>query len=80
MSNTYSKLAASGILLFGLATLWFINDRASSRLVSKFYRELKDPEITKAEALRRAQVSLLGDRRYRHPSYWSPFLMIGNWL
>ncbi len=63
-----------------LATLWFINDRASSVLVSKFYRHLKSPGISKAEALRRAQRELLEDRVYRHPAYWSPFLMIGNWL
>jgi CHAT domain-containing protein len=63
-----------------LATLWFINDQASSGLVSSFYRELLDPTVSKAEALRRAQVELMADRRYRHPGYWSPFLLIGNWL
>ncbi|MBP6505644.1 MAG: CHAT domain-containing protein, partial [Rhodoferax sp.] len=31
-------------------------------------------------ALRQAQLTLLSDRRYRHPYYWSPFLLIGNWL
>ena len=63
-----------------LATLWFINDSASSTLVIRFYRELKNPAISKAKALRLAQLSLIGDRRYRHPGYWSPFLLIGNWL
>ena len=23
---------------------------------------------------------LLADPRYQHPGYWSPFLLIGNWL
>ena len=63
-----------------LATLWFINDRASSVLVTRFYRELKNPAVSKAQALRFAQLSLIEDRRYRHPGYWSPFLLIGNWL
>ena len=63
-----------------LATLWFINDRSSAQLVEEFYRQLLDPQISKAQALRRAQLVLLDDRRYRHPSYWSPFLIIGNWL
>jgi CHAT domain-containing protein len=63
-----------------LATLWHINDQASSLLVAEFYRQLREPGITKAEALRRAQRKMLGDLRYRHPGYWSPFLVIGNWL
>ena len=63
-----------------LATLWTVNDPASAELVSTFYRELQDPAVSKAKALQQAQVGLLKDARYRHPSYWSAFLLIGNWL
>ena len=63
-----------------LATLWSVSDLASTQLVSDFYRELGQGRDSKAEALRQAQLALMADRRYRHPYYWSPFLMIGNWL
>jgi CHAT domain-containing protein len=63
-----------------LASLWHINDQASSALVAEFYRQLARPGVSKAEALRRAQREMLNDLRYRHPGYWSPFLLIGNWL
>jgi CHAT domain-containing protein len=63
-----------------LATLWTVNDPASALLVSEFYRQLLDPSVSKAKALQQAQLKLLADRRYRHPGYWSPFLLIGNWL
>lgn len=64
-----------------LATLWFIDDEATSRLVPEFYRQLRDnPEISKAEALQRAQLLFIGDKRFEHPSYWAPFLLINNWL
>jgi CHAT domain-containing protein len=63
-----------------LATLWFINDESTAALISRFYAELRNPDTSKAEALRRAQLSLLTDRRSRHPGYWAPFLLIGNWL
>jgi CHAT domain-containing protein len=64
-----------------LATLWFINDQASSLLVSEFYRQLSArPTPTKAKALQEAQRQIRADLRYRHPAYWSPFLIIGNWL
>jgi CHAT domain-containing protein len=63
-----------------LATLWYINDQASSDLVAEFYRQLQDPAVSRALALQRAQLKLLNDPRYRHPGYWSPFLLINNWL
>ena len=63
-----------------LATLWTVNDPASAELVSAFYRDLQDPSVSKAKALQQAQLGLLKDPRYRHPSYWSAFLLIGNWL
>ena len=63
-----------------LATLWFINDRASAVLVAEFYNQLQNPDHSKVKALQQAQLKLLEDRRYEHPIYWSPFLLIGNWL
>ncbi|NOZ54016.1 MAG: CHAT domain-containing protein [Gammaproteobacteria bacterium] len=63
-----------------LASLWAINDKASSLLITEFYRQLLDDNVTKAVALQRAQIKLMGNIRYRHPGYWSPFLLIGNWL
>ncbi len=63
-----------------LATLWFINDEASAALVSEFYRQLRNPSLSKAEALQQAQLNLLGDRVYQHPAYWSAFLLLNNWL
>jgi CHAT domain-containing protein/Tfp pilus assembly protein PilF len=63
-----------------LATLWYIDDRASSILVAEFYRQLQDPLRSRAAALQRAQLKLLNARRYRHPAYWSPFLLINNWF
>ena len=63
------------------ATLWFVNDEASSSLVSNFYTQLRNsPALTKAAALQKAQVQLLSDVRYSHPCYWAPYLIIGNWL
>ena len=63
-----------------LATLWAINDQASAMLVTEFYRQLQHKDLTKAQALQRAQTKLMQNVRYRHPGYWSPFLLIGNWM
>jgi len=64
-----------------LATLWFVNDQSTSALISEVYAQLSgSPPASKARALQAAQIKLLNDRRYRHPCYWSPYLIIGNWL
>ncbi len=62
-----------------LATLWYVNDQVTSELVTTFYRNLR-PDTTKAAALQQAQLEILSDLRYRHPAYWAPYLLIGNWL
>ncbi|MGF1542354.1 MAG: CHAT domain-containing protein [Pleurocapsa sp.] len=66
-----------------LATLWGANDDATSVLMGKFYENLAaNTQLTKAHALREAQLDLLKteDSQYRHPYYWAPFVLIGNWL
>ena len=66
-----------------IATLWGANDEATANLMGKFYQNLAaDTQISKARALRQAQLELLveEDSLYRHPYYWAPFVLIGNWL
>lgn len=63
-----------------LATLWFVNDEASSALVVEFYRQLKNPLLSKAQALRQAQLKLMENPDFQHPIYWAPFLLLNNWL
>jgi CHAT domain-containing protein len=63
-----------------LGTLWSVNDVAASQIVIEFYRQLQDPQISRAAALQRAQVPLLDDHRYRHPGYWAAFVLLNNWL
>lgn len=63
-----------------LASLWSVSDRSTAFLMIEFYRELGKPGITKAEALRRAQVALLHQDDYTSAYYWAPFVLLGNWL
>ncbi|OKH31344.1 hypothetical protein FACHB389_21940 [Nostoc calcicola FACHB-389] len=36
--------------------------------------------MTKAEAVHRAQLKLLKHPNYNAPSFWSSYVLIGNWL
>ncbi|WP_349262399.1 CHAT domain-containing protein [Geminicoccus sp.] len=49
-------------------------------MIPKFYEGLLNPGTNKAEALRQAQLPLIQDPATRHPFYWAPFLLIGNWV
>jgi len=62
-----------------IASLWFVNDESTAFLISEFYRELKNIHLSKAQALQAAQKKLFTVKKFQHPAYWSPFLLIGNW-
>lgn len=62
-----------------LGTLWTVSDQSTSVLMVRFYHELTHPGVTKAEALRRAQLSLLLEPKYRTPYFWAPYVLVGNW-
>ncbi|WP_414566710.1 CHAT domain-containing protein [Anabaena sp. CCY 9613] len=63
-----------------LASLWQIDDESTAFFVGKFYQELHKGNITKAAALRHAQLELLQHPNYKAPSFWSTYVLIGNWL
>ncbi|MEH2231831.1 MAG: CHAT domain-containing protein [Nostoc sp.] len=63
-----------------IATLWPVKDRAAAMLMTRFYDQLRQPKITKAEALRQAQISLIRQTDFHEPFFWSGFVLIGNWI
>ncbi len=63
-----------------IAGLWSLNDEASAVFMTRFYQELVKPGTTKSQAFRQAQLSLIQDNRFRAPFYWSPYVLVGNWL
>ncbi|WP_334987891.1 CHAT domain-containing protein [Nostoc sp.] len=60
-----------------LATLWSIDDRSTSDVMSEFYRQLK-AGVNKAEALQRAQLAVFA--KEKAPYFWAPYVLVGNWL
>lgn len=78
-----------------MATLWSVDQSSTMNLMVNFYDYYQKDGVSKAEALRQAQLSLLRvsdklkkdfikpkinpDRNFSHPYYWSGFVLIGNW-
>ncbi|MBE9116033.1 CHAT domain-containing protein [Lusitaniella coriacea LEGE 07157] len=63
-----------------LASLWSVSDEATAQLMTQLYRELTEQKVTKAQALRNAQLALLNSDTFSHPYYWGAFVLVGNWL
>ncbi|MEM9151524.1 MAG: CHAT domain-containing protein, partial [Cyanobacteria bacterium P01_F01_bin.3] len=63
-----------------LASLWNLDDASGAVFIGQFYEALSRPNTTKAEALRQAQLALFENPNYRHPTYWSAYVLVGNWL
>jgi CHAT domain-containing protein len=73
----FSGMAIKTNALSAIGTLWSVNDEATATLMKAFYADLN--RFPKAQALRQAQLTLLGDKELKHPHYWSPFIMVGHW-
>ena len=73
----FSGMAIKTNALSAIGTLWSVNDAATATLMEVFYADLI--RLPKAQALRQAQLALLGDKELKHPHYWSPFILVGHW-
>ena len=66
-----------------IATLWAVADNSTAIFMNGFYRRRSESGVTKAHALREVQTAFVEGSlgpRFRHPFYWAPFVLIGNWL
>ena len=62
-----------------LVSLWSVSDVSTATLMGEFYRNLVKEKLSKTDALRKAQLSLLGNEKFAHPFYWAPFVLVGDW-
>ena len=62
-----------------VVSLWDVQDQATARLMSDFYRGLLGPRrTTTAAALRAAQIATWRERRWQAPYYWAGFVLQGE--
>ena len=62
-----------------VSTLWEARDTPNTELMIQFYKELQQPGASRAQALRKAQLSLI-EQGYRQPHIWATYVLVGNWL
>jgi CHAT domain-containing protein len=61
-----------------IVSQWQVSDKATADLMTAFYTNLKNKQ-KKGEALRNAALKLLKKPETKHPYYWAPFVLVGDW-
>ena len=79
-SNPRATLGMSGVAVRSgvgniLGSLWAVNDREIVSLIDGFYRYWIEDKLNRSEALRQAQLDLIGSFD-PHPSNWSSMILI----
>ncbi|NEQ44315.1 MAG: CHAT domain-containing protein [Leptolyngbya sp. SIOISBB] len=62
-----------------IASLWNLDDNIAATLIPNFYRNLRNPDLSKAQALQAAQVDALEANSRANPGRWAPLILVGNW-
>jgi len=62
-----------------VVSLWSVNDKATSDLMTKFYRGMLKDNERPAAALRAAQIEMWKQKKWQSPYYWAAFTMQGEW-
>ncbi|MCP3964216.1 MAG: CHAT domain-containing protein [bacterium] len=60
-----------------VTSLWRVDDEASGELMKRFYRHLGEG-TSAAEALRRAQLGVMAEERWRSPYFWAAFTLTSH--
>jgi CHAT domain-containing protein len=61
-----------------VASQWKVESTSTTELMIEFHRQLLTGKVSKAEALRRAQLKLMRNPKYKHPSYWAAWVIVGD--
>ncbi|MDY6940462.1 MAG: CHAT domain-containing protein [Cyanobacteriota bacterium] len=60
-------------------SLWSVNDRATSVLMSDYYRQMLEGGLDPSAALQQAQLAMWQSGSYSAPYYWAAFTLQGDW-
>ncbi|NEQ51745.1 MAG: CHAT domain-containing protein [Leptolyngbya sp. SIO3F4] len=62
-----------------VASLWNLPDKTAAVLIPQFYSYLRDPSVSKAQALQQAQIDAIVNEPNGNPGKWAPLVLVGNW-
>ncbi|WP_377476733.1 MAG: CHAT domain-containing protein [Microcoleus anatoxicus] len=63
-----------------VSSLWVAEDAVNTKIIVRFYEELRQPGMTRAKALHNAQKAYFQAKEELEPHFWAPYIIVGNWL
>ena len=73
-TRSFLTAGASGLVV----SLWPVADDSTELLMTTLYGELSRGAEA-IDAMRRAQLAVLTQKKFAHPFFWAPFNLIGDW-
>ncbi len=74
LARAFFCAGASSILV----SLWNVNDRSTADFMTDFYSNYIQRKMSKTASLKEARLKMIRGKKYSHPYYWSPFILIGS--
>lgn len=72
-SRAFIYAGASSVLV----SLWYVDPESANTLMVYFYEGIAKKGLGKAQSLQRAKLKLQKEKKYEHPYFWAPFVLIG---
>ncbi|WP_235025332.1 CHAT domain-containing protein [Caballeronia terrestris] len=61
-----------------IVSMWPVSDDSTALTMRTFYTSLTRGDEA-IDAMQKAQLAVLADKRFSHPFYWAPFDLMGGW-
>jgi CHAT domain-containing protein/tetratricopeptide (TPR) repeat protein len=74
LSSSFMYAGAQSVV----TSLWKVDDTATADLMTRFYEGMLKDNLQPSAALRRAQIEMWKEKRWRDPYYWAAFTLQGN--
>ena len=75
LTRGFMYAGASGVV----ASLWKVDDQATSELMRRFYEGIFQKGLSPAAALRAAQLEMAQQKAWQSPYYWAGFVLQGRY-
>jgi CHAT domain-containing protein/predicted negative regulator of RcsB-dependent stress response len=62
-----------------VASLWNVEDEATSELMRRFYRLMLEQKLPASAALRKAKLEMMARVKWHNPYSWAGFVIQGDW-
>ena len=62
-----------------LVTHWSVESESATLLTTRTFQAYRgEPGLTRAQALNRAMLSVMNEKKFSHPAFWAPYVLVGE--